>query len=101
VPFTVKTNIDYAGSATHEGALALKDLIAPSDAPVVERMKAAGGILVRPIGAVFRLVGPICRTSDFGSILSRHSVAPLIIPGTTRAPWADPRVARAQPLRRE
>ena len=46
VPFTVKTNIDYEGSPTHEGAEALKDLIAPSDAPVVERMKAAGGIAI-------------------------------------------------------
>ena len=46
VPFTVKTNIDYAGSATSEGAAALKDLVAPSDAPVVERMKGAGGIAI-------------------------------------------------------
>ena len=72
VPFTVKTNIDYAGSATHEGALALKDLIAPSDAPVVERMKAAGGI-------------PIGRTNmpDFGLRINTESS----LCGPAHNPW--------------
>lgn len=46
VPFTVKINIDVAGSATSEGCVALKDLIAPSDAPMVERMRAAGAIVL-------------------------------------------------------
>jgi amidase len=44
VPFTVKTNLDLTGYATTEGTEALKDLVASSDAPTVERMRAAGGV---------------------------------------------------------
>jgi amidase len=44
VPFTVKTNLDLTGYATTEGTHALKDLMAISDAPTVERMRAAGGV---------------------------------------------------------
>jgi amidase len=44
VPFTIKTNIDVEGYATTEGVVALKDFIAPGDAPTVERMRQAGGV---------------------------------------------------------
>jgi amidase len=44
VPFTVKENIDCTGSATTQGVPALAEAMPPRDAPVVERMKAAGGI---------------------------------------------------------
>jgi amidase len=44
VPFTIKTNIDVAGYATTEGAVALKDFMASEDAPVVERMRTAGAV---------------------------------------------------------
>lgn len=44
VPFTVKTNLDLAGYATTEGCEALKDLIATSDSPTVERMRGAGAV---------------------------------------------------------
>jgi len=47
VPFTVKENIDLAGTPTTNSVPALADAIAPRDAPVVERMRAAGAI---PIG---------------------------------------------------
>jgi amidase len=47
VPFTVKENIDCIGSATTQGVPALRDSMPYRDAPVVERMKAAGAI---PIG---------------------------------------------------
>ena len=47
VPFTIKENIDVAGQATTHGLGALKDAIAAVDAPIVERMKGAGGI---PLG---------------------------------------------------
>lgn len=78
VPFTIKTNIDYAGSATHEGASMMKDLIAPSDAPVVERMKRAGAV-------------PIGRTNmpDFG--LRINTVSSLF--GATHNPWDYSRTA--------
>lgn len=47
VPFTVKENIDVVGTPTTQGAKALINAYPIRDAPVVERMRAAGGI---PIG---------------------------------------------------
>jgi hypothetical protein len=47
VPFTVKENIDVAGTATTWGVPALAGAIAAANAPVVERMRNAGAI---PIG---------------------------------------------------
>jgi amidase len=44
VPFTIKTNIDVAGYATTEGTVALKDFMASTDAPTVERMRRAGAV---------------------------------------------------------
>src|SRR5512132_888562 len=47
VPFTIKDNIDVAGTPTTQGLAALAAAYPTRDAPVVERMKAAGAI---PIG---------------------------------------------------
>ena len=47
VPFTVKENIDLAGTPTTNSVPALAEAVSPSDAPVVERMRGAGAI---PIG---------------------------------------------------
>jgi amidase len=47
VPITVKENIDLAGTPTTQGLVVLADAVAPTDAPSVERMRAAGAI---PIG---------------------------------------------------
>jgi amidase len=47
VPFTVKGNIDVAGTPTTQGLKALADAYPAADAPIVERLKAAGAI---PIG---------------------------------------------------
>lgn len=44
VPFTIKENLDVAGSATTEGLVAYEQNVVDLDAPVVERMKAAGGV---------------------------------------------------------
>ena len=41
VPFTVKENIDMAGLATTWGVVPLAQAVVPTDAPVVERMRAA------------------------------------------------------------
>ncbi|MDE3064603.1 MAG: indole acetimide hydrolase [Acidobacteriota bacterium] len=46
VPFTVKTNIDVAGYATTQGAVALRDVMATRDAPTVEKMRAAGAVML-------------------------------------------------------
>ena len=72
VPFTVKENIDLAGTPTTQAIVVLADAIADRDAPVVERMRAAGAI-------------PIARTNlpDLG--LRVHTDSSLH--GLTRNPW--------------
>lgn len=72
VPCTVKENIDLAGTPTTQAVSALKDAIAPIDAPTAARMRAAGAI-------------PFARTNlpDFGLRVHTHSE----LHGLTRNPW--------------
>ena len=72
VPFTVKENIDMAGLPTTWGVPALAQAVVPLDAPVVERMRAAGGI-------------PIGRTNLPDMALRVHTDSSLY--GLTRNPW--------------
>ncbi|MEO1001105.1 MAG: amidase family protein, partial [Pseudomonadota bacterium] len=46
VPVTIKINVDQAGHATSNGVVALRDVIAPDDAPVVRNLKAAGAVVI-------------------------------------------------------
>jgi amidase len=46
VPVTVKINVDVEGQANSNGVVALKDNVAPGDAPVVANLKAAGAIIL-------------------------------------------------------
>ena len=72
VPFTVKENIDVAGTPTTQGIPFLVDAIAPIDSPTVERMRAAGAI-------------PFARTNmpDLGLRVHTRST----LHGLTRNPW--------------
>jgi len=72
VPFTVKENIDLAGTPTTQAIPALAEAVAPVDAPQVERLRAAGAI-------------PIGRTNlpDFGLRVHPDSA----LHGLTRNPW--------------
>jgi amidase len=72
VPFTVKENIDMAGLATTWGVVPLAQAVVPTDAPVVERMRAAGAI-------------PIARTNLPDLALRWHTDSALH--GLTRNPW--------------
>ena len=78
VPFTVKQNIDLAGCATDNGVPAFAEAISAVDAPVVERMKAAGAI-------------PIGRTNCPDMALRVHTDSSLH--GLTRNPWDPTRTA--------
>ena len=80
VPFTVKGNIDLVGTPTTHGAKALVGAFPTLDAPVVERLKAAGAI-------------PIGRTNlpTFG--LRWHTDSELY--GPTINPWDRSRTAGA------
>jgi len=79
VPFTVKENVDVVGGATTEGIVALAGMIAAVDAPVVERLRAAGGI-------------PLARTNlpDLGLRVHTDNA----LRGATVNPW-DPAVTPA------
>ncbi|MEO1107557.1 MAG: amidase family protein [Pseudomonadota bacterium] len=46
VPVTIKVNVDQKGHATTNGVVALKDVIAPDDAPVVSNLQNAGAIVI-------------------------------------------------------
>jgi amidase len=72
VPFTVKENIDLAGSATTVGLKALKEACPKSDAPLTAQLRRAGAI-------------PLARTNlpDLG--LRWHTDNELR--GATRNPW--------------
>jgi amidase len=72
VPFTVKENIDVAGLPTTWGVRALANAVVNQDAPVVERMRAAGGIV-------------IARTNLPDMALRIHTDSSLH--GLTRNPW--------------
>ena len=78
VPFTVEKNIDIAGLPTTWGVRALAKTVAPADAPVVERMRAVGGI-------------PIGRTNLSDMALCVRAVTSLH--GPTRNPWRPGRTA--------
>src|SRR5215470_6014315 len=78
VPFTVKENIDMAGLPTTWGVPGLAQAVVPADAPVVERMRAAGAI-------------PIGRTNLPDMALRVHTVSSLH--GLTRNPWHPGRTA--------
>src|SRR5215469_12258949 len=78
VPFTVKENIDMAGLPTTWGMPAFAQAVVPADAPVVERMRAAGAI-------------PIARTNLPDMALRIHTVSSLH--GLTRNPWHPNRTA--------
>jgi amidase len=78
VPFTIKTNIDVEGQPTTNGLPIFADAVAPSDAPTVERMRAAGAI-------------PIGRTNMPDMGLRVHTDSSLY--GRTKNPWDPERTA--------
>ena len=85
VPFTVKENIDLAGTATTNGVRTLADAIAPIDAPVVERMRAAGAI---PMGLGNDLGGSLRNPAHCCGI---SSIKPTtgVVPSATCIPPVD------------
>ena len=72
VPFTVKENIDLAGTPTTQGLKALAGAYPARDAPVVERLKAAGAI-------------PVARTNCPSGAVRWHTESELW--GATINPW--------------
>lgn len=73
VPFTVKENIDVAGSATTWGAELLAQQVASDDAPHIANLRSAGAI-------------PIARTNMPDFALRWHTDSG--VAGATRNPWS-------------
>jgi len=80
VPFTVKGNIDVAGTPTTHGFQALSNAYPRQDAPVVERLMAAGAI-------------PLGRTNLPTGAMRWHCVSELW--GATLNPWDSARTPGA------
>jgi aspartyl-tRNA(Asn)/glutamyl-tRNA(Gln) amidotransferase subunit A len=72
VPISVKDLIDVWGLRATYGSLTLRDAIAPADAPSVERIRAAGAIVIGKT-----------TTSEFGYRGYTRS----LVHGNTRNPW--------------
>ena len=72
VPFTIKENLDLAGSATTSGMKECKDAISPVDAPHIAQLLKAGAI-------------PIGRTNLSEMSMRPHTDNPLH--GATLNPW--------------
>ena len=72
VPVSVKDLIDVQGLKATYGSLTLKDSIAPADAPSVERLRAAGAIVIGKT-----------TTSEFGY----RGYTKSLVHGNTRNPW--------------
>jgi amidase len=70
VPFTVKDNIDVAGAATTQGARALAAAYPSRDAPVVERLKAAGAIPIGRTNLPTYGVGWVCESELYGATVN-------------------------------
>lgn len=72
LPVSVKDLIDVKGLKATYGSLTLKDAVAPADAPSVERLRAAGAIILGKT-----------TTSEFGYRGYTNS----LVHGNTRNPW--------------
>ncbi|MFW2383888.1 MAG: amidase [Acidimicrobiales bacterium] len=78
VPITIKENIDVAGQVTPNGMVALADLVAPDDSPLVAHFKRAGAVIIG-------------RTNTPEMSYRWHTDNPLR--GETRNPWSAKRTA--------
>ena len=88
VPFTVKENLDVAGTPTTQGFKALANAYPRRDAPVVERLKAAGAI---PIGRTNLPSGAIrwhCESELWGA--NCESLGQVVEPPAPQAPARPP-----------
>ncbi len=74
IPITIKINVDQAGHATSNGLPALRDAIAPDDAPVVRNLCNAGAVVIG-------------RTNTPEFSFRAETDNPLF--GRTRNPWGD------------
>jgi amidase len=70
VPFTVKENLDLAGTPTTQGAKALAEAYPSRDAPAVERLRAAGAIPIGRTNLPTFGMGWVCESELWGATLN-------------------------------
>jgi Asp-tRNA(Asn)/Glu-tRNA(Gln) amidotransferase A subunit family amidase len=79
VPLVIKDNIDVAGTATTAGSLALAGAVASRSAPLVERLLAAGALILGKANMHEFAVGITNNNAAFGP--ARNPADPARIPG--------------------
>jgi amidase len=79
VPVTTKINTDHRGHPTDNGVTALRDLIAPEDAPVVANLRRAGAVFIGRTNAPAFSMRVISANALHGRTL--NPLDPTITPG--------------------
>ena len=68
IPISLKDLIDVAGTVTSAGSRVLLDRVAPADAPVVMRLRAAGAVLIGKTNLHEFALGTTSDDSAFGAV---------------------------------
>ncbi len=79
IPLIIKDNIDVAGTVTTAGSLALKDALATHNAPLVDRLLAAGALVLGKANMHEFALGITNNNGAFGP--ARNPTDPTRIPG--------------------
>ncbi len=79
VPVTVKINIDYAGRPTTNGAAQFQDRIPQADAPLIEKWREAGAVIVGRTNTPAMSFGLFTNNKLYGRTLSPWD--PKVTPG--------------------
>ena len=79
IPLIIKDNIDVAGTATTAGSLALKDAVAVRNAPLIDRLLAAGALVLGKANMHEFALGITNNNGAFGP--ARNPIDPTRIPG--------------------
>jgi len=79
LPISLKDLIDVAGEVTTAASRVLADRVAPADAPIVTRLRAAGVVILGKTNLHEFALGTTCEDSAFGAV--HHPLDPSRSPG--------------------
>ncbi|WP_077003315.1 amidase [Variovorax sp. KK3] len=96
VPVLVKDVVWVAGQRVTQGSLLFKDFIAPCDALAVERLRAAGAIVIGMANSSEFACKGLTTNKVYG--LTRHPMDPALTPGGSSGGCASAVAARMAPL---